>query len=64
MELWYYIEQGIIGLLFLLACRQLICVLRPQNYGGCSKGCGNKCAVGNLEKAMEQFEFDLENPSA
>lgn len=63
MELWYYIEQAIIGLLFLLACWQLVRVLRPQTAGGCSKGCGSKCAVGNLEKAMEQFELDLENKS-
>ncbi|MGH1334933.1 MAG: hypothetical protein ACRBFS_02320 [Aureispira sp.] len=63
MELWYYIEQAIIGGLFLLACRQLIQLFRPQTAGGCAKGCGSKCAIGNLEKAMEQFELDLENKS-
>lgn len=61
MEWWYYIEQGIIGLLFLLAWWQLFRVFRPASAGGgCSKGCGKQCAVAHFEKAMEQLEAELD----
>lgn len=54
-----YIEHGLIFLIFLGAIGYLISIFRPSKATGCSKGCGNQCAVGNLEQAMEQFEQDL-----
>ncbi|MFK7796009.1 MAG: hypothetical protein AB8E82_01045 [Aureispira sp.] len=61
MEIWIYIEQLIIGVLFLLACRQIWQIFKPQTASGCAKGCGSKCAVSHLEKAMQQMEADLNN---
>lgn len=60
MEMWQCIEQLIIVLLFLLACRQIKSVFSPQTVGGCSKGCGKKCIVNNLEKVIEQLETNTE----
>lgn len=53
-----YLEHGIVFIVFVLALRYLFGVFSPDNESGCSKGCGNKCAVANLEKAMEAFEQD------
>lgn len=53
-----YLEHGIIFLIFLLAVRYLVQALLPSKDAGCAKGCGKKCAVANLEQAMEQLEKD------
>jgi hypothetical protein len=54
MEIWYYIEQAIIGGLFLLACRQIINQFRPQKQGGCAKGCGDACPASKISAQLEK----------
>lgn len=54
-----YIKHRIILIVFVLALRYLFSVFSANNSGDrCSRGCGNKCAVSNLEKAMKTFEKD------
>jgi hypothetical protein len=52
-----HLEHIIILVIFLLAIRYIIQVFSPSNEsGGCSKSCGNKCAVQHLSKTMEELE--------
>ncbi|WMX16392.1 MULTISPECIES: hypothetical protein [unclassified Aureispira] len=53
-----YLEHTVILIVFLAAIAYLVSIFRPSKASGCSKGCGNQCAVGNLEQAMHQFEQD------
>lgn len=61
MELWPYIEQGLIALLFVWACRQLWRTLVPAAAGGgCTKGCGDACPATQLGDRLAQAEAEWE----
>ena len=51
-----YLEHLIILGLFLLSIRYLVGLFSNKKEAGCSKNCGNSCAVTKLEKAMEKLE--------
>ncbi|BDS13372.1 hypothetical protein [Aureispira anguillae] len=53
-----YLEHLIIFLIFGLALRYLFRVFFGDKATGCSKSCGNKCAVANLDKVIKEFEKD------
>lgn len=54
MEFVSYFEHLVVFLLFILSVRYLVSIFMPTKESACSKGCGKKCAVANLEAAMEQ----------
>lgn len=56
MEIWSYIEQLLIGLLFLGACRQLWRSLSSSSENGCAKGCGDACPATLLQDRLAEAE--------
>lgn len=61
MVIWSYIEQLLIGLLFLGACRQLWRSLSPSNEGNCAKGCGDACPATQLQNRLTEAEAAWED---
>ncbi len=58
MDYWPYMEQVIIGGLFLWACWQLINRFRPSKSSGCSKGCGDACPASRISERLDQIDWD------